>query len=244
VLAAQSSSSSSSKLVPAAAARPEGQPSEEEEQQEAAAAAAAAAAGTRSISEPPSPQTAAAADGAVAAWHALLVPLATVARTDARPHVADAAAAVLMQLLRQHAGSLSPPQWQHLVESTLLPLLALPAAVPGPSHGQQLQNNQEGGSLAEPASSTAVEAAAAVNGASGTAAAAADRRPTLGLHSDSAAGEPEAVPASAVPAWLSFEGLDRCVAVGGGTALLGCCCWAAAAGLAGLSGAAAFKRAS
>lgn len=79
----------------------------------------AAAAAQQQQQQPP--------DSVTMAWQVLLVPLAVVARLDARPRVADAAAAVLLQALKLHGDALAPQQWLHLYQHVLQPLLALPA---------------------------------------------------------------------------------------------------------------------
>ena len=61
-----------------------------------------------------------------AAWQAVLVPLATLAKRDPRPRLADAAAAALLQCLRAHGGGFSLPLWRRVYSAALLPLLALP----------------------------------------------------------------------------------------------------------------------
>ncbi len=47
-----------------------------------------------------------------ARWGAVLLPLAMAARLDARPRVADAAAAVLFGVLRVHGPGFSPALWE------------------------------------------------------------------------------------------------------------------------------------
>ena len=150
------------------------------------------------------------ADGVAAAWQVLLVPLAAVARLDVRPRVADTAAAVLLQALKLHGDSLTPQQWLCLYQAVLQPLLALPvdlaasAAATARLDGAHLP-------LVSPATPTAAAAASdlSVSGGKGMpdgggSLADAARRTTTG------GGSLEGLPA-AVPAMLSFEGLDRCV---------------------------------
>lgn len=154
------------------------------------------------------------ADGVAAAWQVLLVPLAAVARLDVRPRVADTAAAVLLQALKLHGDSLTPQQWLCLYQAVLQPLLALPvdlaasAAAAARLDGAHLP-------LASPATPAAAAAASdlSVSGGKGMpdgggSLAEAARRTTTG------GGSLEGLPA-AVPAMLSFEGLDRCVCQSG-----------------------------
>ena len=167
------------------------------DQQPSAAAAAAAA----QQAGPP-------ADGATVGWQVLLVPLAAVARVDVRPRVADAAAAVLLQVLKLHGEGLTPQQWLHLYQTVLQPLLALPtdaataAAAAARLDGAHLP-------LASPATPTAAAAATGSPASAGDGVAGAPggfaeavRRTTTG------GGALEGLPA-AVPAMLSLEGLDR-----------------------------------
>ena len=169
---------------------PTASPSKEEEQPPLAAAGSLERAGSLQVQQQPAPAAvvaaAAAADGVAAAWQTLLVPLAAVARLDGRPRAADAAAAVLLQVFKQHGDSLSPQLWQRLYQMVLLPLLALPA---------------------DPSAAGIAPGLAAAGSSSSGAVELVSRRCTTG-----GGGAAESLP-TAVPAALSFEGLDRCVHV-------------------------------
>jgi hypothetical protein len=170
-------------------ASPTASPAKEEQSLPAAARSSLEPAGSLQrnsslqVQQPPPGAAAAAADGVAAAWQTLLVPLAAVARLDGRPRAADAAAAVLLQVFKLHGDSLSPQQWQRLYQSVLLPLLALPA-------DPTAAGSAPGPTAAESSSSGAVELVT--------------RRSTTG-----GGGAVDSL-ATAVPAALSFEGLDRC----------------------------------
>jgi hypothetical protein len=178
-------------LGPAAAEQQQQQQAGEEEE---AAAARPAPGGD---SQPASP---AGADAAVGAWRALLVPLATVARLDGRPRVADAAAAVLMQVLAAHGGALAPLPWQLLLEATLLPLLALPAEEAAVGGTPRLDGAHP--PTQRPASPEVAEVAAPADGGG------ADGEPPATARTASAQPAAALLP-PAVPGTLSFEGLDR-----------------------------------
>ena len=163
------------------------------------------------------------ADVAVAVWQAVLVPLAAVARVDVRPRVADAAAAVLLQIFKQHGEGLAPQQWLALFQSVLLPLLALPAD--GAAASARLGGAHP--ALHRPASTpkaAGIAAAAAAGGSPGSPAGASAPRRRSSLSEAAAGGAAAGRSAGAappgvvgaeglpgeVPAALSFEGLDRC----------------------------------
>ncbi len=148
-----------------------------------------------------------AADAATAAWQALLVPLAAVARLDVRPRAADAAAAVLLSICHSDWERLSPPQWARLFESVLQPLLALPADVAAEDaalcrlDGAHMLGPSSSPLVAPPGSSASA-AFAGTAGSSGSEAP-GSRRTTSG---GNAVGDH--LP-TVVPAALSLEGLDR-----------------------------------
>lgn len=192
---------------------------------------------TEALAQPPPQQQERPVDTASAAWQALLVPLAAVARLDVRPRVADAAAAVLLQIFKLHGDSWTPQQWLCLYCSVLLPLLALPSDAPAPA---AVAARLDGAHQALSSPRTAALAGAAVAGASPTSSAggaassisfgeaAGARRSTTGGASALAAGAlyAEGLPTE-VPEALSFEGLDRCV---GGLAGGEICGWRLAEG--------------
>lgn len=139
-------------------------------------------------------------DRGAAAWQMLLVPLAAVARVDVRPRVADTAAAVLLQVLKLHGGSLGPQQWLCLYQAVLQPLLALPADFGVPSAvADRLDSTQL--PLSSPTTSPALAAASGLGSGVGSHSEAVRRTTTMDGHLD---GLP-----TAVPTLLSFEGLHR-----------------------------------
>ncbi len=144
------------------------------------------------------------ADAASSAWQALLVPLAAVARVDVRPRAADTAAAVLFSACRAHCGCLSPQQWLRLYQNVLQPLLALPSGDSGCTARMDSAHML-------PPPSTLLAAAphglAPVDGSSGREEGHM-RRWTSASGVGGSGGEGGALLA-AVPAVLSFEGLDR-----------------------------------
>lgn len=144
------------------------------------------------------------ADAASSAWQALLVPLAAVAQVDVRPRAADTAAAVLFSACRAHCGCLSPQQWLRLYQNVLQPLLALPLGDSG------YTARMDSAHMLPPASTllaAAPHGLAPVDGSSGREEGHM-RRWTSASGVGGGGGEGGALPA-AVPAVLSFEGLDR-----------------------------------
>ena len=135
-----------------------------------------------------------------AAWQMLLVPLAAVARVDVRPRVADTAAAVLLQVLKLHCGSLGPQQWLRLYQAVLQPLLALPADFGAASAAADRLDSTHL-PLSSPNTLPALAAASGSGSGVGSHSEAVRRTTTMDGHLD---GLP-----TAVPTLLSFEGLDR-----------------------------------